>query len=65
MALELSEFAFGNLPFAIKLKSTSKMKLTFNQILISRSEIMLSRKNMTITCAEIINKRVAILVSKL
>ena len=40
----------------ITLKSTSKMKLTFNQILICRSRVMLLSKNMAVTCAAMENK---------
>lgn len=44
----------------IILKSTSKIKLTFNQILICRKGVMLLSKNMAVTCATIENRKVII-----
>ena len=46
-------------------KQASKMKLTFNQILISRNKVMLSSNNMVVTCTTIENKKVIISDAKL
>ena len=41
------------------------MKLTFNQILISRSEVMLSSNNMVVTCTTVGNNKVIMSDAKL
>ena len=49
----------------LQTKSTSKIKLSFNQILISRSEVMLSSNKVVVTCATIGNKEGSISNAKL
>lgn len=55
----------GNCKYQIFNKQASKMKLTFNQILISRNKVMLSSNNMVVTCTTIENKKVIISDEKL